>query len=226
MGGLGRVGFDVKVLSIGDIIRTTEEAPDGTGDIIQPTFTTLGLSYAKALTDRVNFGGSARLISEKVMQTGSTSVSFDFGFQYDTGVRGIRLGAAMQNFGAAQHFSGEDLDRNLLLPEDDPQSANRTLSRLQPADPALFSGSVSYGMQGGTRWRCTASTRATVSTSTSSASWRYGYRKQFALRPNHLARTTSSPRTGSGCDPLGSTNGPHYAGQSVGDYFTPSSTSG
>src|SRR5262245_19394628 len=128
MGTVGRIGLSVKVLSIGDIIRTTEDAPDGTGDVIRPTFTTLGLSFARALTDRVNFGGGIKLISEKVMSTGATNVSFDFGFQYDTGVRGIRLGAAMQNFGASQPFAGEDFDRNLLLPEDDPQSANRTVS--------------------------------------------------------------------------------------------------
>ena len=146
LGGFGSLGVNVKVLSIGDMIRTTEEAPDGTGDIFSPTFTSIGLSYARELTDRASFGGTARLISESVLQTHASGVSFDFGFQYDTGVRGIRVGAAMQNFGPSQLFSGADFDRNLQIPEDDPQAANRTLTAGSSAAelPALFAGSVSW----------------------------------------------------------------------------------
>jgi len=229
VGGMGRVGFTVKVLSIGDIIRTTEDAPDGTGDIIQPTFTTLGLSYAKSLTDRVNFGGSVKLISEKIMQTGATNVSFDFGFQYDTGVRGIRLGAAMQNFGSAQHFSGEDLDRNLLLPEDDPQSANRTLSlsTAQAELPALFTGSASYPVMAGVN----ALTFHGVYQSNSfnvdefRVGGEYAYRHQFALRLGYRITSANSDifglTYGLGVQiPLGSTKMDlDYAGQSVSDFF-------
>jgi len=229
MGGMGRVGFSVKVLSIGDIIRTTEDAPDRTGDILQPTFTTLGLSYAKALTDRVNFGGSIKLISEKVMSTGANNVSFDFGFQYDTGVRGVRLGAAMQNFGNAQHFSGEDMDRNIVLPEDDPQSANRTLSlSTSTAElPSLFSGSVTYPVLVGQN----ALTVHGVyqSNSFNVDEFRFGgeyvYRKQFALRLGYKATSSSSEifglTYGLGVQvPLGSAKmDVDYAGQSVSNFF-------
>ena len=229
MGGWGSVGFTAKILSIGDIIRTTETAPDGTGDIVQPTFTTLGLSYAKALTDRVNFGGTMHLISEKVMQTGSTSVAFDFGFQYDTGVRGIRVGAAMQNFGGAQLFSGEDMDRNLLLPEDDPQSANRTVS-LSTAGaelPALFTGSGSWPVLQGVN----ALTLHGVyqSNSFDVDEFRLGgeftYRKQFSLRLGYKATSSSDEifglTYGLGAQiPIGSTKMDlDYAGQTVSDFF-------
>jgi hypothetical protein len=229
MGGLGRVGLTVKVLSVGDIIRTTEEAPDGTGDIFQPTFTTLGLSYARSLTDRVNFGGSVKLISEKVLQTGATTVSFDFGFQYDTGVRGIRLGAAMQNFGSAQSFSGEDLDRNLLIPEDDPQAANRTLSLATSSAelPSLFSGSVSYPLMQGVN----ALTLHGVYQSNSfnvdefRVGGEYLYRKQFALRLGYKITSSSDEifglTYGLGVQiPLGSSKMDlDYAGQAVSDFF-------
>ena len=230
MSGWGSVGFTAKILSIGDIIRTTESAPDGTGDIIQPTFTTLGLSYAKSLTDRVNFGGTVHLISEKVMQTGSNTVAFDFGFQYDTGVRGIRVGAAMQNFGSSQLFSGEDLDRNLLLPEDDPQSANRTLS-LSTAGaelPSLFTGSASWPVMQGVN----ALTLHGVyqSNSFNVDEFRLGaeylYRKQFALRLGYKATSNSSDlfglTYGLGVQvPIGSTKmDVDYAGQSVSEFFS------
>jgi len=42
-GGLGTLGFSAKVLSIGDIIVTTEQAPDGTGEIMSPTFGVFGV---------------------------------------------------------------------------------------------------------------------------------------------------------------------------------------
>ena len=146
VGDFGSLGFSAKVLGVGDIIRTTETAPDGTGDIFSPTFSTLGLTYAKALTDRVNFGGTVYYIAESILQTNSNGVAFDFGFQYDTGFRGIRLGAAMKNFGGSQEFGGADFESNQHLPGDDPQAANRTLA-LTSAEyelPSLFAGGASW----------------------------------------------------------------------------------
>ena len=117
------------MLDVGDIIRTTETAPDGTGDVFSPTFVTFGVTYAKSLTDRVNFGGTLNYVSESVLQTRSNGVSFDFGFQYETGYHGIRIGAAMKNFGGSQNFGGSDFESNQHFPEDDPQAANCTLAR-------------------------------------------------------------------------------------------------
>jgi hypothetical protein len=146
MGGFGSLGFTAKVLSVGDIIRTTETAPDGTGDVFHPNFATLGLSYAKSITDRVNFGGTMAYTSETVLQTKSNGVSFDFGFQYDTGFHGLKIGGAMKNFGASQEFSGSDFESNQQIPEDDPQAANRTVALSSAAYelPAQFAGGASW----------------------------------------------------------------------------------
>lgn len=146
LGGFGSLGFTAKVLSIGDIIRTTESAPDGTGDVFSPTFATIGVSYAKSLTDRVNFGGTIAYTSESILQTKSTGVSFDFGFQYETGFHGLRIGGAMKNFGASQEFGGSDFEMNQQIPEDDPQAANRTLALTSAAFelPSQFGGGVSW----------------------------------------------------------------------------------
>src|SRR6185436_7019197 len=121
MGNFGSLGFSAKVLSVGDMIYTSEIAPEGTGDVFSPTFSTLGLSYGKALTDRVNFGATVAYVHEKVLQTTSAGVVFDFGFQYDTGFNGMKLGLSMKNYGPPQAFGGSDLERNQRLIEDDPQ---------------------------------------------------------------------------------------------------------
>lgn len=230
MGSKGAIGLSVKVLSVGEMIRTTEDAPDGTGDVFNPTFSTVGLSYARALTDRVNFGGTVRLISEAVLQTHATGMSFDFGFQYATGVSGIRVGAAMQNIGPAQLFSGSDFDRNVLFTEDDPQAANRTVSVTSAESelPTLFSGAASWPIVTGDINTFTVH-GVYQSNSFNVDEFRfgaeYGYRKDFALRVGYKATSNDNELFGLTYGvglrlPLGSSHVQlDYAGQQVSDFF-------
>lgn len=229
LGGFGSVGLNVKVLSVGDIIRTTEEAPDGTGDIFRPTFTTIGLAYARELTDRAAFGGAVHLISESVLQTHATGVSFDFGFQYDTGVRGIRIGAAMQNFGPAQLFSGADFDRNLLIPEDDPQSANRTLTTSSATSelPSLFAGSASWPVIRGVNELSLSALYQSNSFNVDEFRFgaEYGWHKDYFLRVGYKATSSSDELFGLCYGfglklPVGGSQLQlDYAGQVVKDFF-------
>ncbi|NOT32547.1 MAG: PorV/PorQ family protein [Candidatus Eisenbacteria bacterium] len=128
LGDLGMIGISAKVFSVGEIERTTETSPDGTGEFFSPTTTVIGLGYGKRMTDRVNFGGAFYFASERILQETASGVSFDFGFQYDTGYRGLKLGMAMKNFGPNSEFSGADFERNIRYDEDDPQSGNRTVT--------------------------------------------------------------------------------------------------
>ncbi len=128
MGDWGVLGLSVKVLSVGDIIFTSESAPDGTGEVFSPTFSTMGLTYARQMTDRVNFGGTIYYVAERILQETAAGVAFDFGFQYDTGYRGARLGMTMKNFGPNLSYNGADFETNLRPPDSDPQSGNRTFS--------------------------------------------------------------------------------------------------
>ncbi len=147
-GGLGVIGFNAKVLSIGEIIVTTEEAPDGTGEIIEPTFTVLGLSWAKQFTDRVNFGGTVNIVNERVLSVSATGVAMDLGVQYDTGWRGLKLGMVMKNFGGTMEFGGDNLEVNTLPPGSDPSAANRTLSfSTAPFEmPSFFTLAATYNL--------------------------------------------------------------------------------
>lgn len=229
MGTKGVLGLSVKVLSIGDIMRTTETAPDGTGDIFSPTFTTIGLSYAKELTDRMSFGGTVRLVSESVLQTSANTVSFDFGFQYDTGLSGVRVGAAMQNFGPSQAFAGGDFDRNLQIPGDDPQAANRTLTTASSEAelPSLFAGSFSWPVVRGTNEFTLHALYQ--SNSFNVDEFRFGgeinLRKQFALRAGYKLTSDDNELFGLTYGvgvvlPVGGSKLMlDYAGQTVSDFF-------
>jgi hypothetical protein len=83
----GTIGVSAKILSLGDIMVTTETDWNGTGEVYSINIPVLGLTYASMLTDRVAFGATAMFVSEEVMQSRARGLAFDFGFQYVPGWR-------------------------------------------------------------------------------------------------------------------------------------------
>ena len=59
-GSFGAIGFSVKSIAFGDIPRTTELFPDGTGETFSPTFLNVGATYSKVLTDRISVESQPR----------------------------------------------------------------------------------------------------------------------------------------------------------------------
>lgn len=58
---IGSFGLSVKSLDFGDIPVTTYENPDGTGATYSPSYTIVGLTYAKEVTERVCAGVNVKL---------------------------------------------------------------------------------------------------------------------------------------------------------------------
>ncbi len=143
LGGFGSLGLSAKVLDIGDIEETTEDYPGGTGRKFSPTFTVLGLTYSRQMTDRVSFGTTMMYLSESIMRERAHGLAFDFGFQYIPGWRGLKLGFVVKNFGPSMRFDGPDFEYQLLPIEDDPQAASKTM-RTQSAEFELPS-SIQFG---------------------------------------------------------------------------------
>jgi hypothetical protein len=116
--GFGTLGFSVKTLEFGDIPVTTEESPYGTGATFSPTFVTLGLTYANALTDRIRVGVNINLVTEKIVRSSATGMAFDVGVQYNgiADVEGLKLGVVLKNFGPQMKFEGPDLVRKATDP--------------------------------------------------------------------------------------------------------------
>jgi hypothetical protein len=113
-GGLGTLGLSLKSLDIGDIIVTTEDAPDGTGALISPQFITVGLTYSRALSDRVNVGATLNIVSESIDRVGATGIAVDAGVQYSNvgQISGLNLGVAVKNLGPAIQYEGSGLFRS------------------------------------------------------------------------------------------------------------------
>jgi hypothetical protein len=144
--GVGTIGVSAKVLSLGDIYVTTEDDWDGTGEVYSINIPVLGITYARALTDRVSFGATGMYISEEVLQSRAHGVAFDFGFQYVPGWRTLKMGLVMKSYGPRMEFSGPDFEKSILDPEDDPEAAYRKWS-LTSANfelPSSFHFGLSY----------------------------------------------------------------------------------
>ena len=148
LGGFGSLGIHAKVLDLGDVIETTEDAPDGTGVIFSPTYTTLGVSWGRQFTDRVLFGATVNYVNETILHTSARGIAADLGVQYLTGWRGLRFGVVMKNFGPSMHFDGEDLDANFRPPDSDPTARTRVF-RTVSSDfelPSYFSLGAAYDL--------------------------------------------------------------------------------
>lgn len=111
--GFGTLGLTLKSISIGDMEITTEDVPDGTGQIFSPTYVTLGLTYSRLLTDRISIGLTTNFISERIDRVSATGVAFNFGVQYSgfAGVSGLNIGVAAKNIGPPMKFDGSGLLR-------------------------------------------------------------------------------------------------------------------
>lgn len=114
----GTIALSLKSLSIGDIPVTTETAPDGTGEIFNPTYFVLGVSYSRQLTDRISIGVSTNLINESFAQVRSMGISFDAGVQYRSllAIPKLDIGVTIKNIGPPMKYEGSGLWREANVP--------------------------------------------------------------------------------------------------------------
>jgi hypothetical protein len=228
--GAGAIGVSAKVLSIGDIVYTTETAPDGTGEVFSPTYSTLGLTYGRRMTDRVDFGATVSYVSEHILQETAAGVSFGFGFAYDTDFHGARFGLTMNNVGPNLQFDGSDLDHLQQLPGYNPFVAPRSqgLSSATFEQPTSFLVGVSAPLVRGGQDELTLH-GAYVNNSFALDEGRFGaefvYHKLLALRAGYKWTSDSNALFGATYGagvrvPLGAASmWVDYANQPVSNYF-------
>lgn len=92
-------GVSLISLNSGDMPVTTEFQPNGTGETFSFNSTSLGLSFAKALTDNFSFGITGKYAREGVAGLVTNNAIFDLGFQYDVGYANTRFAVTVSNFG-------------------------------------------------------------------------------------------------------------------------------
>jgi len=109
--GLGGViGVSAIAFLSGDIDITTVEEPEGTGDTYTANDFAAGISYARMMTDKFAAGFTLKLISQNIYKCSAFGWAFDLGGIYNTGLRNLRLGFVIQNFGPDLRYGGELLE--------------------------------------------------------------------------------------------------------------------
>jgi hypothetical protein len=113
LGSFGFLGISMKSLSMGTIGITTADLPDGTGETFSPNYFTLGLTYARGLTDQVYVGANFKIVSERLPRASATGLVLDAGIQYRNlgNVSGLCLGVVVKNLGPALKYDGPGLYR-------------------------------------------------------------------------------------------------------------------
>ncbi len=110
--GKGTLGLSVKSFDFGDILVTTMEDSDGeSGATFSPTFATIGLTYGRRLTDRVNVGFTGKVVYESIARANASAFAFDFGVQYKdfAGLTGLHLGVVARNIATNMTYTGAAL---------------------------------------------------------------------------------------------------------------------
>jgi hypothetical protein len=108
---VGTLGAQVTVLSMPDqeVTTTLQSEQDGTGIFYSAGSMAMQVSFARALTDRFNFGFSAKYVREWIYHESASTIAMDFGALYTTDYHNLRLGFAICNFGGDMAMSGRDL---------------------------------------------------------------------------------------------------------------------
>jgi hypothetical protein len=148
-GSFGKFAFSLKSMDFGEqIVETTVENPDGTGRTFSPTFFIAGLTFSRQMTDRINFGLTGKVISERILNSGATGLGLDLGLQYATGVKGFKLGIALRNFGPRMRFTGPELEKRVQLPgtETGTRQENLSIPATNFELPSTFEIGASYAV--------------------------------------------------------------------------------
>jgi hypothetical protein len=143
--------------------------PGLTGETFSPSSYVIGISYAQNLTDRFSAGITAKYVDESLWNASTVTITnpltgetetvntfarvflFDFGMQYNTGFRTVKIGVSIQNFGEQVKFAREKfpaplafrigtsvdlLGRNALVEESEMNRITFAYDLFQPNDYA------------------------------------------------------------------------------------------
>ncbi|MFN0204207.1 MAG: hypothetical protein ACKVTZ_22005, partial [Bacteroidia bacterium] len=125
--------------------------PDGTLGSFKPSYTNIGLSYAKQFTDHISVGATVRIISEANDQIAAQGFAFDAGVQYRTGLNEtdghperIKFGVSLRNVGPSMKYGGDGLLNRVYLQTNNPYTSGVLLPSEKFELPSVLSLGGSY----------------------------------------------------------------------------------
>jgi len=113
--GIGVVGISAKMLTTDDMPVTNVDNIAGTGEMFSYRDLIIGISFARSITDRFSVGGQISYVEESIWNDKATNIALDFGTQFDTGFKSLRLGMVIQNFGPDATFIKEEFPMPMIF---------------------------------------------------------------------------------------------------------------
>ncbi|MCX6138350.1 MAG: PorV/PorQ family protein [Ignavibacteriales bacterium] len=109
VGEAGAIGLSVLTLNVGEQEVTTVENPDGNGIFYGVNDLAIGISYARALTDRFSVGITGKYIQQNAYNEYASTVAMDLGTYLRTGFHSLVIAMCVSNFGGNMKLEGTDL---------------------------------------------------------------------------------------------------------------------
>jgi len=119
LGNTGTLALSFSILGSGDMEVTTVEQQQGTGETFNTADYMVGISFARAMTDKFRVGGTIKYVRERLENESASAVGIDIGTLYYSGFHSLRMGMMIRNFGPELRFTGSyyDYDNGVRLEE-------------------------------------------------------------------------------------------------------------
>ncbi len=109
LGRWGNAALSVTALNSGEIDVRTVSQPLGTGERYSVSDVAIGVSYARAITDRFSAGGRVTFAQETIWHSSTSTAVMSLGTLYRLSDNGLHIGSSLSNFGTQARFTGRDL---------------------------------------------------------------------------------------------------------------------
>ena len=137
----GTIGVSITSFTTDEMDVRTVFEPEGTGEKFSVSDFSLGVSYAKNLTDRFSIGFTVKYIQQNIWHMNASSFAIDIGTLFTTPFYGTRIGMCISNFGGKMRMEGKDTFINYDIAPQQSGSNDRIPAYLQTDEfslPLLF----------------------------------------------------------------------------------------
>ncbi len=111
----GVIGVSFVNFSLPDMVETTTQQPDGTGNMVASGDLAVGVVYAYQLTDKLSAAASLRFVQSALGPETLSAVSVNVSSLMYTGFRSLRIGMNMKNLGGEQEIVSEKSEMPLVF---------------------------------------------------------------------------------------------------------------
>ncbi len=119
VGETGVLGVSVMNMNWGKIDITTADLPEGGIGTFSPSYSVIGLGYAREFSNSIYGGINVKMLSQSIPNASSAGFAIDAGIQYVTGLGtdkagnrnrdNLRFGITMKNVGTTMKYTGDGL---------------------------------------------------------------------------------------------------------------------